>query len=294
MKVVIDMDKSALVLGGGSHYAIAWQLGYLKGMSDCGIELRDVKEVVGTSAGAQVGALITSDLHWNTIWEEQIEQPIQEDSPLTDEAMAQLQQKLRTIAQDAETEKAWVNGLSTLSKGAHPDITQTERFEMIRKRLGSASCETWPKALHIAATESETNARHLFSFDEGEDLIKAVTASSAFPGVWAPVEMNGRHYYDGASYSAENADLAKDTKTVVILAADLPIAYPYALDELVDKMRVKGQRVRVVTPDKHVKQILTDFKENAMNPKLRTKIAEAGVKQGYNDVDAMYQFWNQH
>ena len=55
-------DKSSLVLSGGGHYGIAFHLGFLKGVADAGLNLRQVDYIVGTSAGSQVSA--TLSLHW--------------------------------------------------------------------------------------------------------------------------------------------------------------------------------------------------------------------------------------
>jgi NTE family protein len=54
--------STALVLGGGGVAGIAWELGLLKGLADCGVNIGNADLVVGTSAGACVGAQITSTL----------------------------------------------------------------------------------------------------------------------------------------------------------------------------------------------------------------------------------------
>lgn len=51
---------TALVLGGGGFTAMAWEIGVLKGLSDAGCDLTAADLVVGTSAGAVLGARITA------------------------------------------------------------------------------------------------------------------------------------------------------------------------------------------------------------------------------------------
>lgn len=288
---VIEMDKSALVLSGGGHFAIAWQIGYLKGLADCGVELRDVKEIVGTSAGAQVGALITSDLHWNIIWEEQIEQSFDETSPVSDDHMEALYRQINQIAYRVPSNEAWMQEMSDLSRNTKAVIPQSERFEMIAKRLGSAADENWPETLNIVATELETNERKMFTYSDDVNLIKALAASAALQGVWPSVEIEGKHYYDGGSYSMDNADLVTDAETVVILATALPVETPFSLRESVEALENRGQRVRVVKPSREVMKILEKYHFNTTNPDIRPEIAQAAKQQGYNDVDAMYTFW---
>ena len=48
----------ALVLGGGGITGAAWEAGLLKGLSDAGIDLTVADLIVGTSAGAMVGAVV--------------------------------------------------------------------------------------------------------------------------------------------------------------------------------------------------------------------------------------------
>jgi NTE family protein len=50
----------ALVLGGGGITGIAWELGLLTGLRRLGTDLTTADVVVGTSAGAYVGALLAT------------------------------------------------------------------------------------------------------------------------------------------------------------------------------------------------------------------------------------------
>src|SRR4051794_14085018 len=50
----------AVVLGGGGTVGVAWQTGLLAGLREAGIALAEASAIVGTSAGAVVGALLSS------------------------------------------------------------------------------------------------------------------------------------------------------------------------------------------------------------------------------------------
>jgi NTE family protein len=50
----------ALVLGGGGVAGVAWITGVIAGLADAGIDLRDAQRILGTSAGATVGAQLWS------------------------------------------------------------------------------------------------------------------------------------------------------------------------------------------------------------------------------------------
>src|SRR6266568_5503960 len=51
----------ALVLGGGGTVGVSWTLGVLSALSDAtGIDLKEARVLIGTSAGSLVGALLLS------------------------------------------------------------------------------------------------------------------------------------------------------------------------------------------------------------------------------------------
>ena len=50
----------ALVLGGGGAVGVGWQTGLLTGLREAGVDLAEAEAVIGTSAGALVGALLSS------------------------------------------------------------------------------------------------------------------------------------------------------------------------------------------------------------------------------------------
>ncbi len=50
----------ALVLGGGGAVGVGWQAGLLTGLREAGLDLAGANATTGTSAGALVGALLSS------------------------------------------------------------------------------------------------------------------------------------------------------------------------------------------------------------------------------------------
>src|SRR5690349_14445754 len=67
----------ALILGGGGTTGIAWETGLLLGLHDGGIDVTTAGLIGGTSAGATVGAQITSGLNLENLYALQL-QPIGE------------------------------------------------------------------------------------------------------------------------------------------------------------------------------------------------------------------------
>lgn len=56
------MTDTALVLGAGGLTGVGWEIGVLHGLAEAGVDLTTADLVVGTSAGAVVGAQLTSGL----------------------------------------------------------------------------------------------------------------------------------------------------------------------------------------------------------------------------------------
>ena len=106
---------------------------------------------------------------------------------------------------------------------------------MIAGRLPDHS---WPdRALAVVAVDAHSGEPRVFDRDSGVDLIDAVAASCAVPGIWPPVTIGGRRYIDGGVRSAVNADLAAGYGRVLIL---VPMADP-ALDEQVAGLAEAGR-----------------------------------------------------
>ena len=64
--------SKALVLSGGGITGIAWELGLLLGLEKGDVDVNDVDLIVGTSAGASVGAQITSGLSLEELYQLQL------------------------------------------------------------------------------------------------------------------------------------------------------------------------------------------------------------------------------
>src|SRR5688572_17337790 len=56
----VRLMERALVLGGGGITGVAWELGVLSGLREHGVDLTDADLIVGTSAGAVVGAQLAT------------------------------------------------------------------------------------------------------------------------------------------------------------------------------------------------------------------------------------------
>jgi len=153
----------------------------------------------------------------------------------------------------------------------------------------------------VVAVDAHTGELAAFDRDSCVDLVDAVTASTALPGVTATHSINGNRYINGGVRSAENADLAAGYAHVLVLSpfggqnpapsergAD-PAGqfeglrrFPGAdLASEVEALRKQGSHVEVITPDPDSRAAMGT---NQMDPATRVPSARAGFAQGKQEA----------
>ena len=163
-------------------------------------------------------------------------------------------------------------------------VPQAERRAVIAGRLPRHS---WPsRRLAVVAVEAHTGDVRVFDKESGADLVDAVAASCAIPGIWPPVTIGQGRYIDGGTRSAVNADLAAGYQRVLILA---PMADP-SLDEQIAGLVAADAEVlvQVITPDD---ESTAAFGLNPLDPAVRAPAARAGYAQGERAAAAVSRLW---
>jgi len=147
-------STNALILGGGGTTGIAWEMGILSGLYDGGVDVTNAGLVVGTSAGATVGAQITSGLTLEELYalqlrplEETKEQVVQFDFAVLAQVFA-----AGIGAPDIETALAHV-GAAALAANTMPE---EERLNIIAARL---PVQEWPSKQRLVIPAVDACAR---------------------------------------------------------------------------------------------------------------------------------------
>ena len=103
------------------------------------------------------------------------------------------------------------------------------------------------RELYLIATDLDTTERVVLGEGEWADvpISKAVAASGALPGIYEPVEINGREFIDGGILSTTNVDVAieRGAKFVVVIN---PLV-PYVNDFQKNIPTITGSRARRVS-----------------------------------------------
>jgi NTE family protein len=273
----------ALVLGGGGLSGVAWETGILAGLAASGADVTTADYVLGTSAGATVTAQIGSGLPVAELFERQTVHALQSAELTPDlgrviELMESWEKLPLEFPDPAELRR--VVGQRALAAATVPEA---ERRAVIAGRLPQ---HTWPsRKLAVVAVEAQTGEVRVFDQDSGADLVDAVTASCAIPGIWPPVTIGGSRYIDGGTRSAVNADLAAGYRRVLILA---PMADPSLDEQVAGLVADEEVQVQVITPDDGS---TAAFGLNPLDPAVRAPAARAGYTQGERAAAAVYRLW---
>jgi NTE family protein len=289
----------ALVLGGGGLAGIAWEVGVLVGLADGGVDLSLADRVVGTSAGSVVGTLLTTGVDLVTVHEEHLAGAASDSSgPPATLDMEVLGAQLAAAmdgARDAGVMRARL-GAWALAADTPPE---SERRAIIEARL---PVKEWPRTdLRISAVDAETGELAVFTRDARVELVDAVAASCAVPGVWPPMTAAKRRYIDGGVASVVHVARADDDgfeiqgaadRVLVVAPLDPPAGGPFRSVTQEIEQRQESH------PDTRALAILADetslaaFGTNVLDPSTMPASARAGRAQGQAWADEVARLWS--
>ena len=192
--------KIALVLGGGSARGFA-HVGVIRVLEQ---EKIPIHLIVGTSVGSLIGGLYASDP--NSL-------------------------NLEWLAFSIEKEDIFDYSLVYARMGP----VQGDRLEkFVQTKAKVKNLEELKIPFYPVATDLNTGQTWVF---EKGSLAKAIRASSAIPGIFQPVEINGRTYVDGGVTDSLPVDVARARGADVIIAVSIQkkIDHPQ-INSLIDVM----------------------------------------------------------
>jgi NTE family protein len=283
----------ALVLGAGGPIGYAFHAGVLRALSDgLGWDARDADLVLGTSAGAQTGALLRAGLGAHDLFAHVTGAP-------QSLAGTRITRTLRWPLGRGAIGRAplrWPSSwpylwralrrpwrarpgraiAALLPEGRHDTAPLGEAFDGIY--AGS-----WPnRALWITAVHLDSGARVVFGRHDAPrvDVGTALRCSSAVPGLRRPVEVNRSRYVDGGIASGTHVDLAADfaeRPSVIVLS---PLSR-FGLMRLllraeVARLRRRGIRVLLIEPRRRTAAAMG---WNPLDARLARPVAEAAYHE---------------
>jgi NTE family protein len=283
----VTTGKRALVLAGGGVAGIAWETGVLRGIADespaAAAALLESDVLVGTSAGSAVTAQISSGTGLAELFARQVGEASPELDPgVAVESIAELFLAAMTAPNTTAAQKMQRIGAVALAAETVPTPV---RRQVIERRLPS---HDWPdRCLRITAIDIDTGELKVFDPDSGVDLVDAVAASCAVPGVWPPVVIGGRRYMDGGMRSSVNLDVADDCEVAVVLVpAGETAPSPFSRGAAAEVAAFDGRTYAVFADG----VALRAFGTNPLDPACRVPSARAGREQGRRHAAAIAEF----
>jgi NTE family protein len=173
--------RTAFVLGGGGLLG-ASEVGMLRALIEAGIT-PDV--VVGTSVGAMNGALLAADPSLRAV-----------------DRLVALWQEVDRSAVFSGSLFGRMRNLARSGTHLHPNEPLRE---LLRKSLPVRRIEDLAVPFQCVAASIERAAEHWFVTG---DLVDAVLASAATPGLLPPVQIGAEHYWDGGLLNSIPVDRA--------------------------------------------------------------------------------------
>lgn len=293
----------ALVLGGGGAAGNAWEIGVIAGLAEAGLDLTETADlVIGTSAGATAAAQVRSGIPPAELLASVLSPPVrpvgQDRERPPSLPMATVFERMRAIgaAATSAADLQRAMGAFGLESDSILEAGAAQRRATVAARLPHRE---WPdKPMIIVALDAYTGELAEFDRDSGVELVDAVTASTALPGLVPTVGINGERYIDGGVRSPDNADLASGYANVVVLSPlggrsqtppeagqfeglRRPPEWGTDLASQVEGLRKQGSHVEVITPDADSRAAMGT---NQIDPATRIPAARAGFAQGKQEA----------
>ena len=199
-----------LVLGGGGVVGIAWEVGVLAGLADgLGWDPASPEVVVGTSAGSVIGTMLRSGRSIEDLVAEQRAGGMRigrtppaagEGTPDPTAALAVFRSWAGVEHMDADTARA--------TAALADAVATADEADMVDSFRGALPDGGWPSGdLRVTGVSVSTGERVAWTAASGVDLVRAVAASCAVPGMFPAITVGDDRYLDGGLWSGSNADV---------------------------------------------------------------------------------------
>lgn len=233
--------RVGLVLGAGGPVGHAFHAGVLRALEHAiGWDARTVDLVVGTSAGAQVGALLRAGLHGDDLAARVTGESLRPAAREIAQHYVRPSHDARSLPAPRRYAPAAPGYLARSLRT--PTLLRPGRLVAALLPEGRVTLEPlaegfrrmfegrWPDLhLWITSLHLDTGEPVVFGRKGAPeiDVGTAVACSAAVPGVFAPVEWQGQRYVDGGVASATHLDLlAREELDLVIVSSPLSVFPP--------------------------------------------------------------------
>ena len=286
----------ALVLGAGGPVGRAWQSGLIAGLVEREIDLGDASSIIGTSAGAIVGAQLALGLKFAvpSKLDLAVQAPPASSSSNLPALLTAIARAVRSS--EPEIERAKIGAFAIAAQ------TPSEEDSIARPAFAQIRGHSFPRRLRATAVNAHTGKLQVWDASSGATLERAVASSAAIPGLWPPITIKGERYIDGGVRSMLNADLAAGCDIVVVVSCfpldvagevknpDMAATNAAATAEL-HALRNAASTLAVITPDEAF-LTLTHRGAAMMDGNLEPEAFRIGHAQALREAEDIRVAWN--
>lgn len=234
-----------LALAGGGPEGAIYEIGVLRALDDAieGLDLNDVPVTVGVSAGAFVGSSLANGINAaqlvrSVVGEEPGAHPFRPELFLSPAFGEYMQRGLRVPALLADAIRSAVmhpkgsSGIVStlidrLGRAVPVGVFDNRPLRVYLEALFSVPGRTndfreLENELYVVTTDLDSSRSVVFGPGQRDDvpISLAVQASTALPGLYPPVEIDGRHYVDGVLNKTVHASVAFERGAGLVLCVN--------------------------------------------------------------------------
>lgn len=236
--------RIALAMAGGGPLGAFYQLGCLHALADCthGLDLTNLDAYVGVSSGAIIAAGLANGIDTGQMVELFFVEDGSEIYPLTPGILMRpafeeywrraarvpslLTRMARNVAKDPLGQN-WAAFVAPLTEAIPTGMFDNRPFEQYLRRLLSTGGRTndfrqLRAMLRIIATDLNSGEEIRFG-EPGFDRVpisEAIRASTALPGLYTPVRLEGRTLVDGALLRTAHASLVLENGADLVITVN--------------------------------------------------------------------------
>lgn len=293
-----SQPRIGLALAGGGPLGGIYELGALIALDEAleGVNLHELDVYVGVSSGAFVAANLANRLSTRELAAIFINGESDDHSfpagVFLKPALGEYYQRARSLPGlmgDAvrrylanPADAGVLAGIASLAQAIPTGLFENETMhlflqDLYRDRGRSNDFRDLDRKLVVVATELDTGTVVKFG-TEGFDHVpisRAVQASAALPGLYPPVEIDGRTYVDGALRRTLHASVALDEGVDLVFCVNPLVPFDASLETPARKTRLVNGGLPTV---------LAQTFRAIIHSRLRVGMASYGVQYAHKDV----------
>lgn len=289
----IDSPTRTVVLGGGGTVGVAWQTGLLAGLREAGVELTGASAIVGTSAGALVGALLSSGRESTDALAVLAAVGQRIDFAGLTAGSETFLNASRQAGLAADPQQA-LRAIGSAAQEATTTLAEDDYLGLLEILDGAA----WPAGFRCTAINTDTGELVVWGQESGVPLLHAVAASCVVPMLFPTVTIKGARYMDGGILNHLNAAVAPPTDILVAISC-LPLgsqgggggselsASTVRADAELTQLR---ETTRLVAVEPDFSRIKAPVK--MMDPEIAGQALRIGKRQAESEAAAIRAAWD--